>query len=1133
MTRFTLTLRSLGFYFRTHLGVILGTALATLVITGALFVGDSVKATLRAQAEARVGKIGEVLVTGERFMNWPADAGKRFRPLGYALKFRNDVTGALLLQGTAVRPDQQARANRVQMLGIEEPFWTLSPSAKKVPLTADEIAVNTRLAYQLQIKPGDSVILRLEKPASFSKDAPLSGEESDVISFRGTVARVLGDEDFGRFSLASGQVPPPTVFLPLATLQSKTGIGEKVNIAAGLDVPPNGTSQPSSWRRILSIFGVPRKLSASTPILIDASEWPESPQSTLANADISIRELPNGLGSEVRTSRVFLDLPIVQAARDNERAKNIHTGHDALTYFVNELRAGDGTDPNAKATPYSMVTALDAPSSGFIPAELADDEISINRWLAEDLGVDVGSKITIKYFVMGERRQLIEKSRTFSVLGPILEMNEPHLNGSWMPDFPGLADKENCRDWKPGFDFDATRMRDKDQDYWSKYRGTPKAFLNLSVGQEMWGNRWGNLTSIRYPADVPVGQIEKLGAHIDLKELGFRLIPLREQALAATNAPVDFGQLFAGFSFFLIIAAAALTGMLFTFSIEQRATEAGLLLAVGWTARDTRRLFFKEGLLLAVIGSVLGTGLAALYTQTVLRALSGVWGGATGGTSFLFAPSFATACIGVVSGIIVAMLAMWLASRRLFKMEAAALLAGAAQSDSADAMSARPTLLQRTGLVLQWFSVLAAAAALIAAPKNPILFFLVGFLLLGGGLAFCFRRLRVIAASTSDLPSSGALAERNISRRKGRTLATIGVLASGVFMVVAVDSFRKGPLDDPSRRESGTGGFTLIGESSSAIYEDLNSQRGREQYALDDRLLEGTKIVQVRVRAGDDASCLNLNRAVQPRLVGLPMAELNGRFDAAQRAEWQTLLSKSGNGAAALVDANTLQWAMQKKIGDRIEYQDDRGNPLPITIAGSFPASILQGMVIVDEATFTAKFPNNAGYNLFLIQCPQEKAEKVREHLTKQLGDRGLEIVPTSKRLADFNAVENTYLSIFQILGGLGMLLGSAGLGIVVARNVLERRREFGLLEAVGFTPKQLRSLVFAEHRWLILFAVGIGAFSAILAVWPNLMQRGSGFPLVQSLALLISMAVLGAFWTWLATRLSLRGSLLGALRDE
>ena len=159
--------------------------------------------------------------------------------------------------------------------------------------------------------------------------------------------------------------------------------------------------------------------------------------------------------------------------------------------------------------------------------------------------------------------------------------------------------------------------------------------------------------------------------------------------------------------------------------------------------------------------------------------------------------------------------------------------------------------------------------------------------------------------------------------------------------------------------------------------------------------------------------------------------------------------------------------------------------------------------------------------------------EAVREHLTRQLGDRGLELIPAAQRLAEFNAVENTYLSIFQVLGGLGVLLGSAGLGIVVARNIFERRREFGLLEAVGFPPRLLRRLVFAEHRWLIVGAVAIGAASALVAVWPRLAAQSSGLPWRGIGTLILGMAMLGAFWAWLALRLALRRSQLAALRTE
>jgi len=202
-------------------------------------------------------------------------------------------------------------------------------------------------------------------------------------------------------------------------------------------------------------------------------------------------------------------------------------------------------------------------------------------------------------------------------------------------------------------------------------------------------------------------------------------------------------------------------------------------------------------------------------------------------------------------------------------------------------------------------------------------------------------------------------------------------------------------------------------------------------------------------------------------------------------------------------------------------------------VVGTIGGSMLQGHVLIAERDFTARFPNAGGYRFFLIDAPADRAATVAQELSRALQDRGLEVTPASRRLAEFNAVENTYLSIFQVLGGLGLLLGSAGLAIVVARNVLERRREFGLLEAVGFRADQLRRLVFAEHRWLILAALVIGTLSALLAVWPGLAEKAGGFPLREVALLLVGLTVGCVFWTWLATRIALRGSGVAALRSE
>ncbi len=1090
MKPLTLILKSARFYWRTHLGVVLGAALGALVLTGALLVGDSVKATLREQALARVGKAEVAMMGGDRF----------FRA-ALAEKGEPRAVPVMLLRGSIARADGASRINQAQVAGVGPDFWELAPAGRGAT-AEDELALNERAAAQLGAQVGDTLIVRVEKPGLFSRDAPLSGEESEIVSIRVKLGRVLTDAEFGRFSLQAGQVPPFSAFLPLKMLQERAGQAGRANLLL--------TSQAS-----------PAQQTAASAKGMQALRERVLADMQLTDATLELRDVPTG-GVELRTGRVFLDPPVVTAAPPAPDGRRI----EALTYFVNELRAGD------KATPYSMVTAVDTAASGFLPAELADGEIVISQWLAEDIGVGVGGEVTIKYFVMGERRQLEEKERKFTVLA-MLPMDEPQLNTSWMPDFPGLADKANCRDWKPGFDFDATKMRDKDQAYWEKYRGTPKAFVNLQVGQEMWGNRWGNVTAVRWPATMDRAQIETaLRENLTPEMLGFQFQSLREQALAATDAPVDFGELFVSFSFFLIIAAGVLTGMLFVFSLEQRNAEAGLLLALGLRPKQVRRLFLAEGAVLALVGSVLGAFGGILYTKLVLQALATVWRGAVGAVTFTFVLPPATLIIGMISGVIVALLAMWLASRRQLRHSARELLTGETVEPAKRGLgsAAVPLIVAAVALI--------GAGALLVSVKGPGAFFGAGALLLIAGLSLGLGWLRRLAsAATSGLESIGQLGVRNTTRRRGRSLATIGVLASGVFMVVAVDSFRKAPPREGDTSDPGTGGFALVGESALPIYEDLNSAKGREAYGLDDAVMSGVRVVPLRVRDGDDASCLNLNRALQPRLLGVKPSELADRQAfrfSAKDAGWQLLAEGAdADEVPGIVDANTLQWALQKKIGDVIDYRDDRGQTLRVKVVATVVGSMLQGNVLIAEDAFVKRFPANGGYRYFLINSPPEKIEAVRADLSRALTDRGLELTTTARRLGEFQAVENTYLTIFQALGGLGLLLGSAGLAIVVARNVLERRREFGLLAAVGFRPRQLRRLVFAEHRWLIAAALVIGTVSALVGVWPNLAEKAGGFPLREVGLLLLGLTFGCLFWTWLATRLALRGSGVAALRAE
>src|SRR5207302_8332062 len=116
----------------------------------------------------------------------------------------------------------------------------------------------------------------------------------------------------------------------------------------------------------------------------------------------------------------------------------------------------------------------------------------------------------------------------------------------------------------------------------------------------------------------------------------------------------------------------------------------------------------------------------------------------------------------------------------------------------------------------------------------------------------------------------------------------------------------------------------------------------------------------------------------------------------------------------------------------------------------------------------------------------------------------GADAMETQARLAEFHAVENTYLSTFQTLGGLGLLVGTVGLAAVALRNVLERRRELALLGAVGYGRAHIFTIVVAENLLLLAWGLAIGAASALVAIAPAVLERGGRAPVASAGALLL-----------------------------
>jgi ABC-type lipoprotein release transport system permease subunit len=961
------------------------------------------------------------------------------------------------------------------------------------------------------------------------RDVPLASDKDRTVAARLKVRAIAGDAAFGRFDLQANQTSALNVFVPLSWL------GEQIE-------------QPQRANMLLAAY-VKSSISADEMSTAVAKAWRS------ADAGLELERFPRKDVLELRSRRVFIDESIgAEATKADDKAQGI------LTYFVNEIRLGD------KATPYSTVAALS--DARLLPPTMRSDEVAINQWLADDLGAKIGDSVDVTYYILGSQRQLLEQQSRFRVV-EIVSMDDPACDPKLMPAFPGLADVNNCRDWKPGIPVNLDKIRPQDERYWNEYRGTPKAFITLEAGQKLWRNQYGNLTAVRYPWHEGLErELEQhLTSKIDPATVGLFFQPVRERGAQASRQGTDFGELFLGLSTFLIASAVILIGLFFVFGVESRRQQAGLLMAVGWPAKQVRRLLLAEGGLVALVGTAVGVGVGLLYTRLMVYGLGTLWSGAVGGAQIHFHATGLTLLSGGLGGLVAALLAIWLTLRK----QATRSGIGRALTNQSDFGGASPTLRRRRGgIVVAVASFIAAVALLVSMPTGggeamAGVFFGAGALLLIGTLGLSHAVLRMAAVGwTRPMVSLHGLGLRNAARRSGRSLAVIGLLACGIFMVVAVGANRHDPAKEANPRASGTGGFALYADASIPILHDLNAASGRKSLGLAGQGLDDLQVVPFRVRDGDDASCLNLNRAQQPRLMGVQVDALQQRhafqFTAVvaqppsagmpeesppragvlrvgqdpEEMAWDLLRMDLGDGVVpAIGDYPTVFWALGKNLGDEVEYTDERGRLFRLRIVGILANSILQGSLIIAENEFVARFPSVDGYRVFLVDARPGKVDAVSQTLLSGLRDYGLVLTSTGERLAAFSAVENTYLSIFTVLGSLGLVLGSVGLGLVVLRNMLERRGELAMLRAVGFDRGRLQHMVFYEHWGLMLAGLVCGVISAVVAVIPAVQSPGGRVPYVSLLVTVAGIALSGAAWVWIAGALALRGRLLDALRHE
>lgn len=1098
MTKLNYILKSFLFFKKQHLAVLAGTIITTAVLTGAFIVGDSVKASLTKIVENRLGNVQYVLQSNDRFVR-----AKLAEEISLKLKVKS--APVILLQGISSNSETDTRINKTQVVGVDSSFWLFS--GKKMPvLNADEAIISSNVAEKLKLKVNDELVLRVEKLSVIPINSPFSAEEIPSVSFRLRIKEIADDNNLGRFNLKNNQVAPYNVFISREYLSAKLDVNGLVNVVL-LSEQKNIIADTDFFNNMLS------------------DVW------NVKDAGIEINKIDNKGNFEIISNRIFIDKQISKSI-----IKKIPNAKTILTYLVNSISL------NKNSTPYSFVTAI---SENYYGNELKENEILINDWLCEDLNSKVSDTLNLKYFVIDERQNLREDSNLFIVKG-IIPTKDSLINRSLMPKFPGFATAISCVEWNTNIPIDLKKIRDKDEKYWNEYRGTPKAVISIEAGKKLWENKFGDYTSIRFNDTIFNSSInnpsKEILKEINPEDLNLSIVDVKTSGIQSASTGVDFGQLFLSLSFFVILAGLILTVMLFVLNLKARKAEIGLLISMGYRRSQILNMQVYESTITVLIGSMIGVCVGILYNYGLMLAINSVWNDIIRTSMMDVAIKPMTLLTGVLSGFEISMLTIYVVTYFNLKKTAVNLINN--NSISLRIVRNRNKWIQ---FIIVSISLGASLSLLIYSvltlvDKNAALFLMSGGLFLVGCIALTY--ILIGNKNNSDKTSINKFAFINASRNKLRSITIVILISLGVFVVVITGANKNTFLGSENENYSGTGGYTYWAETSIPLTFNLNIKNEKDKLGyLNDSLLNNVNFAQFLSLNGDDASCLNLNHIANPRIIGVNPEEFNKRksFSFENLAgnvnksnPWIELNKSYGeNVIPAFADQTVITWGLLKKIGDTLTYVNESGIKLKIVLVGGISSSIFQGNILMSEKHFKDNFPSVGGSKIMLVDVPEYKISAVSELLNNNLKDYGIDITKTTERLSQFNSVTNTYLSVFMILGGLGVIIGTIGIGIILYRNMLDRKQEIAMMMALGFTKRNVFSIILKENLYLIIIGIIIGIVSSFIGILPSLISISYNMSFTFVFILVFLIFTNSIIWIYFPIKKSLKQNIINSLRNE
>ncbi len=572
----------------------------------------------------------------------------------------------------------------------------------------------------------------------------------------------------------------------------------------------------------------------------------------------------------------------------------------------------------------------------------------------------------------------------------------------------------------------------------------------------------------------------------------------------------------------------------FAIAVTQRRYEIGVLRALGATRRQISRLFLMESVVEGIIGSVVGLLLGELIAHSLMGTMSGLietfYGTPqTGHPSLAADPLQVGGALAI--GVLTSVIAAWLPAREATRVDpVVALQKGKYQAISDTEARARRWM----GMLL---AGLAAGCLLIGDNRATAYFGLfltmIAALLLTPAIALWLTRL-LRPALRWLRPVEGALAADSLLQAPRRTSGTVAALMLSITLVVGFGGLAQAA-------KTGMSGWleaVLKPDLAVTTSEKLTSRQFRFPGAIGEELkkIEGAAAVQ-------SATVVRLMLRGRPITLIVTEIQIMHRAGRKLLAGDEATAYRQVAAGQGVFAADVLVRLTGLRLGEQVEIPTPSGT-LHLPIVGILEDySDPKGTLLMDRDLYVKNWKDTSANVFYIYLQPGASAAAVRQRILDRLSGQGRLFVLTNQEVRNYvlKAMDQAF-AMFYAQVVIAAFVAILGIVNTLTVSITDRRRELGVLQAVGALRNQVRHTIWMEAVCVALIGLIMGA--GLGAVFINSLRAifrhdliGTSLPYAfptQIVLLVFPVILASAFLAALGPAESaVRGSLVEALEYE